>query len=114
MAGQTADGRDLRAGMRLRGLTSRDVEVVAVIDNGGYSVTVVFRDDDGGLGSRVLTPAELSSVLVLDGARWTFDGDPAAFVSAMEAQRIRSAGRDLAIVDEAHRMSANRCGGELE
>ncbi|GAA4400063.1 helicase-related protein [Tsukamurella soli] len=88
------DPTDLAGGQRLRGLIADEITVVAVEPNGPGSATVTYRTDAGRLGDRVVTVADVAGIEVrASGARWGFDGDAEKFSAAMEANRIRMAGR---------------------
>lgn len=84
--------QELKAGARVRGLVAAgDVTIVAVEAHGDGIVNVVYRDDGGAIGDRLLTPDEAAGVQVAAGRRWTFDADGASFKLASEARRIQLA-----------------------
>jgi superfamily II DNA or RNA helicase len=83
---------ELKAGLRIRGLASSgDVTVVAVESHGEGIANVIYRDDDGHIGDRLVTTADAERFENATGRRWTFDADGAAFKLASEARRIQLA-----------------------
>jgi superfamily II DNA or RNA helicase len=83
---------DLTAGLRLRGLVAAgEVTVVAVEAHGDGIANVVYRSDDGQIGDRLVTSADVRGFEVATGARWSFDAPGDAFKLASEARRIQLA-----------------------
>jgi superfamily II DNA or RNA helicase len=73
-------------------ISSGKVTVVAVTWHGPEVVTVVYRETDGSVGSRLLYRADEASLTVGPvSSGWSFDADPALFRLASEARRIRLA-----------------------
>lgn len=86
------DFSDLQRGLRVRGLVAtHDVTIIAVEPHGDTVANVVFRNDDGQIGDRLLTAADLENVAVATGQRWTFDAPGNSFKLASEARRIQLA-----------------------
>ena len=84
---------DLKPGMRILGLASDTVAVVALEFQGADAVTVTFRLSSGRLDEQILFRADESRLrLQPESSRWSFDADGADFRLAAEALRIRMAG----------------------
>src|SRR5664279_2729110 len=84
---------DLKPGMRILGLASDTVAVVALEFQGADAVTVTFRLSSGRLDEQILFRADESKLkLQPESSRWSFDADGADFRLAAEALRIRMAG----------------------
>lgn len=84
---------DLVANVVVHGIRPGPVTVLAVIPEGPDAATLVFRDDAGVTGNRLLYSSELSGLRIQEPAsRWSFDADGADFRLAAEALRIRLAG----------------------
>lgn len=83
----------VREGSRLRGLVgSQPVLVVAVHRLTDDSLNVVYRNESGGLGERMVFAADLPGLTTVEaGAAFSFDGEPASFKLAAEARRMRLA-----------------------
>lgn len=83
---------EFQPGLRLTGLTSGAITVVAATPI-GHALQVTFRDDHGQLSDHVLFPNDIASLQPeAPKSRWTFDADPAQFRLAAEALRMRHAG----------------------
>ena len=92
-----ADGtvrlEQLQPGAVLHGvLPGQPVTVVALRWHGRDTVTLTYRDGDGGVGERLLFRDEEPGLrLVAPGWAWAFDADPGLFRLVAEARRIRLA-----------------------
>ena len=63
----------LNSGLRVRGLVAgSDVIIVAVEAHGDGIVNVVYRKQDGTVGDRLITAAQVASLEVPSERRWTF------------------------------------------
>ncbi|MGW9502025.1 helicase-related protein [Streptomyces albidoflavus] len=83
---------DFQPGIRLTGLTSGAVTVVAATPI-GHALQVTFRDDHGQLSDHVLFPNDIASLRPeAPKSRWSFDADPGQFRLAAEALRMQHAG----------------------
>ncbi|MER6315937.1 helicase-related protein [Streptomyces sp. NPDC001581] len=83
---------DVQPGIRLTGLSSGTVTVVAVTPIGD-ALQVTIRNDRGHLSDQVLFPHDIASLRPeAPRSRWSFDADPARFRLAAEALRMRHAG----------------------
>jgi superfamily II DNA or RNA helicase len=86
------DSDELTAGVRVRGLiAAADVTVIAVEPHGDSVINVLYRSDDGHVGERLVTLADLAAMDTATGPRWTFDAPGAPFKLASEARRIQLA-----------------------
>lgn len=81
----------LARGATVRGLTSNGTaQVVDVTWHGQNAVTVVFRDEQGRVGDRILyRDAEGDLEVVAAGRAWSLEADGAVLRLASEAQRIQ-------------------------
>lgn len=84
---------ELIPGVKVRGiLPNRVVTLVEVKMYGSDAVSVIYKDDSGGTGSRVLYRWDEPSLeIVRQESRWRFDADGALFRLVSEAYRIRLA-----------------------
>ena len=84
---------ELKAGARVRGLVpGQAVTVVTVEPIGADAASVIYRDDAGTTGERMVFRSDEAALdLVTEGRPWSFDGDAQAFKLAAEAHRIRLA-----------------------
>lgn len=84
--------RELKSGLRVRGLVAAgEVTVIAVEPHGENVANVAFRSDDGQVGDRLVTAEQLVGMEAATGRRWAFDADGAGFKLASEARRIQLA-----------------------
>ena len=85
---------DLQPGTRVRGLAGiGEVRVIHVARQGADALVVTYKDDEAGrTDDTILFGADVDRLeIVPEGARWTFDADPAHFVLASEARRMQLA-----------------------
>lgn len=83
----------LHPGVRVEGLTPSGPAVIVQVErHGSGAATVVYRDQAGHLGDRILFRSDEEGLrLIADPRPWPLDADPAAFRLASEALRIRLA-----------------------
>lgn len=83
---------DVKPGIRLTGLPSGTVTVVAATEI-GHALQVTIRDELGQLSDQVFFPRDLASLQPeTPRSRWSFNADPGQFRLAAEALRMRHAG----------------------
>ncbi len=83
----------VREGAVLRGLAGpQPAKVLQVTRLTDDSANVVYRTESGGLGERMVFPADLPALTAVEaGASFAFDGHPPSFKLAAEARRMRLA-----------------------
>ena len=84
---------DLKPKARVRGISPIGVVSIEKVDLlGSGSATVIYEDNDGEIGRKVIFSDNLPSLeLVSEGDFWTFDGDGETLRLVIEANRIRLA-----------------------
>lgn len=84
---------DVRPGAVLRGLVGQDpVTIISVTHLTADSLSVVYRTERGALGERMVFASDAPRLEPVEqGAAFTFDADPKAFMLAAEARRMRLA-----------------------
>ena len=84
---------DLKEGASITGvLPNQTVTVIARQWHGDAVVTLIYKDNVGGLGQKLLYRHDESDLQVLtQGRPWSFDADGALLRLVSEAQRIRLA-----------------------
>ncbi len=84
---------DIRVGTRLSGIAFEQVVTVSHVERySSDAVTILYKEDSGGIGERVLFSHELGLISVSEQkSKFSFDGDPESYKLAAEALRIRYA-----------------------
>lgn len=73
-------------------VSGQTVKVVSIEPIGDEALTVIFKDNAGSLGERMLFPPDENSLTLVDQGRpWSFTGNGADFKLAAEAHRINLA-----------------------
>jgi superfamily II DNA or RNA helicase len=83
----------IQVGTRLSGLSFQQLVTVSHIERHGESAaTIIYKEDSGQIGERILFSHELSGIeLAQQSSKFTFDGDAEDFKLAAEALRIKYA-----------------------
>ncbi|MDR1872323.1 MAG: DUF3883 domain-containing protein [Deltaproteobacteria bacterium] len=84
---------DIKVGSRVKGLWGQDaVSVVSLIPRGPGCLEVIYKNDQGALGTRLLTREDETTLeIVAKGLPFSFAADPDQFKLASEGFRIRLA-----------------------
>jgi superfamily II DNA or RNA helicase len=84
---------DIKVGNRFSGIAYEQVVTVSHVErHSDEAVTILYKEDSGALGERVLFRHELSLVSIVEQqSKFSFDGDAEEYKLAAEALRIRYA-----------------------
>lgn len=80
---------EIKQGLRLENVVANKVVTVRAIDQvSDQSATLIYQDESGGLGQKIITSEEALNFKVVTTGRWSFNADGEKFRLASEARRI--------------------------
>lgn len=83
---------DLKRDVKVNGILPNSIVTIVYVEWYGDAVSIIYKDDSGGTGSRVLYRLDEPSLeIVSKKPIWTFDADGALFRLVSEAYRVRLA-----------------------